>query len=99
MVQTFQYLSLCFLLPGVGTEMSRVLPAETSPGGVTRVRRAETKRPSHYPRPTDTKVLSSAEFGYSSTCHERTPSGPGKSIRTLQVAAHQRDGWAVVKQT
>ena len=31
---------------------------------------------------------------YSSTCHERTPSGPGKSVRTLQVAAHQRDGWA-----
>ena len=28
---------------------------------------------------------------YSSTCHERTPSGPGKSVRTLQVAAHQRD--------
>ena len=22
---------------------------------------------------------------YSSTCHERTPSGPGKSVRTLQV--------------
>ena len=31
---------------------------------------------------------------YSSTCHERTPSGPGKSVRTLQVAAHQRDGLA-----
>ena len=31
---------------------------------------------------------------YSSTCHERTPPGPGKSVRTLQVAAHQRDGWA-----
>ena len=30
----------------------------------------------------------------SSTCHERTHSGPGKSVRTLQVAAHQRDGWA-----
>ena len=23
------------------------------------------------------------------TCHERTPSGPSKSVRTLQVAAHQ----------
>ena len=33
---------------------------------------------------------------YSSTCHERTPSGPGKSVRTMQVAAHQRDGWARV---
>ena len=31
---------------------------------------------------------------YSSTCHERTPSGPGKIVRTLQVAAHRRDGWA-----
>ena len=31
---------------------------------------------------------------YSSTYHELTPSGPGKSVRTLQVAAHQRDGWA-----
>ena len=31
---------------------------------------------------------------YSSTCHERTPSGPGKSVRTLQVAARHRDGWA-----
>ena len=30
----------------------------------------------------------------SSTCHERTPSGPGKSVHTLQVAAHHRDGWA-----
>ena len=27
---------------------------------------------------------------YTSTCHERTPSGPGKIVRTLQVAAHQR---------
>ena len=27
---------------------------------------------------------------YSSTCHERTPSGPGKSVRSLQVAADQR---------
>ena len=31
---------------------------------------------------------------YSSTCHERTPSGPDKSVRTLQVAARHRDGWA-----
>ena len=31
---------------------------------------------------------------YSSTCHERTASGPCKSVRTLQVAAHQRDGRA-----
>ena len=31
---------------------------------------------------------------YSSTCHERTLSGPGKSVRTLQVAARDRDGWA-----
>ena len=31
---------------------------------------------------------------YSSTCHERTPSGPGKSVRSLQVVARQRDGWA-----
>ena len=31
---------------------------------------------------------------YSSTCHEGTPSGPGKSVRTLQVGAHRRDGWA-----
>ena len=31
---------------------------------------------------------------YSSTCHERTPSGPGKSVRTLQVAARHRDGRA-----
>ena len=31
---------------------------------------------------------------YSSTCHERTPPGPGKSVHTFQVAAHQRDGWA-----
>ena len=28
---------------------------------------------------------------HSSTC----TSGPGKSVRTLQVAAHRRDGWAV----
>ena len=34
------------------------------------------------------------EIQYSSSCHERTPSGPGKSVRTLQVAAHQRDGRA-----
>ena len=27
-----------------------------------------------------------------STCHERTPSGPDKSVRTLQVAARHRDG-------
>ena len=33
------------------------------------------------------------KYDYSSTCHERTPSGPGKSVRTMQVAAHQRDGW------
>ena len=33
-------------------------------------------------------------WGYSSTCHERTPSGPVKSVRTLQVAARDRDGWA-----
>ena len=33
-------------------------------------------------------------FQYSSTCHERTPSGPGKSVRTLQVAARHRDGRA-----
>ena len=32
-------------------------------------------------------------FKYSSTCHERTHSGPGKSVRTLQVAARHRDGW------
>ena len=31
---------------------------------------------------------------YSSTCHERTPSGPSKSVRTLQVAARDRDGLA-----
>ena len=33
---------------------------------------------------------------YSSTYHERTPSGPGKTVRspTLQVAARHRDGWA-----
>ena len=31
---------------------------------------------------------------YSSTCHDRTPSGPGKSVRTLQVAARHRGGWA-----
>ena len=35
----------------------------------------------------------SFESLYSSTCHERTPSGPGKSVRTLQVAARHRDGW------
>ena len=35
-----------------------------------------------------------AHFIYSSTCHERTPSGPGKSVRTLQVAARHRDGRA-----
>ena len=29
-----------------------------------------------------------------STCHERTPTGPGKSVRTLQVAARHRDGCA-----
>ena len=29
-------------------------------------------------------------FVYNSTCHERTPSGPGKSVRSLQVAADQR---------
>ena len=34
------------------------------------------------------------EHKYSSTCHERTPSGPGKSVRTLQVAARHRDGQA-----
>ena len=34
------------------------------------------------------------DFVYSGTCHERTPSGPGKSVRTLQVAARGRDGWA-----
>ena len=34
------------------------------------------------------------QIKYSSTCHERTPSGPGKSVRTLQVAARDRDGWA-----
>ena len=38
--------------------------------------------------------LLSHEGVYSSTCHERTPSGPDKSVRTLQVAAHQRGGWA-----
>ena len=27
---------------------------------------------------------------YSSACHERTPSGPGKSVRSLQMAADQR---------
>ena len=32
------------------------------------------------------------QFKYSSTCHERTPSGPGKSVPTWQVAARQRDG-------
>ena len=31
---------------------------------------------------------------YSSTCHERTPSGPGNCVRTLQVVARRRDGWA-----
>ena len=31
-----------------------------------------------------------SHFKYSSTCHERTPSGPGKSVRSLQVAADQR---------
>ena len=31
-------------------------------------------------------------FNYSSTCHERTPSGPGKSVRTLQVAARSSQG-------
>ena len=31
---------------------------------------------------------------YSSTCHEGTPSGPGKSVRTLQVGTHRRDRWA-----
>ena len=30
----------------------------------------------------------------SSTCHERTPSGSGKSVCTLLVAARHRDGWA-----
>ena len=29
-------------------------------------------------------------YEYSRTCHERTPSGPGKSVRTLQVAARHR---------
>ena len=37
--------------------------------------------------------VSRANTEYSSTCHERTPSGPGKSVRTLQVAARHRDGW------
>ena len=32
----------------------------------------------------------------SSTCHERTPSGPGKSVRTRQVVARRRDGWAAL---
>ena len=27
---------------------------------------------------------------YSSTCHERTPTGPSKSVRSLQVGADQR---------
>ena len=31
---------------------------------------------------------------FSSTFHERTPSGPGKSVRALQVAARHRAGWA-----
>ena len=35
-----------------------------------------------------------APLRYSSTCHERTPSGPGKRVRTLQVAARHRDAWA-----
>ena len=41
-------------------------------------------------------AASSVDYGtnYSSTCHERTPSGPGKSVRTLQVAARHRDGRA-----
>ena len=30
---------------------------------------------------------------YGSTCHERTPSGSGKSVPTWQVAGRQRDGW------
>ena len=32
----------------------------------------------------------SEESMYSSTCLERKPSGPGKSVRSLQVAADQR---------
>ena len=38
------------------------------------------------------KMVHSAGFwtNYSSTCHERTPSGPGKSVLSLQVAADQR---------
>ena len=39
-------------------------------------------------------VRSELDLQYSSTCHERTPSGPGKSVRTLQVAARHRDGQA-----
>ena len=35
-----------------------------------------------------------SSYDYSSTCHERTPSGPGKNVRTLQVAARHRDGRA-----
>ena len=37
-------------------------------------------------------LLAASHSGYSSTCHERTPSGPGISVRTRQVAAHQRQG-------
>ena len=40
------------------------------------------------------KINNAAKMKYSSTCHERTPSGPGKSVRTLQVAARHRDGRA-----
>ena len=37
-------------------------------------------------------TLETLKWKYSSTCHERTPSGPGKSVRILQVAARHRDG-------
>ena len=40
------------------------------------------------------RLVAVNKYQYSSTCHERKPSGPGKSVRTLQVAARHRDGWA-----
>ena len=57
---------------------------------------AKTKieRPAFFLVHVDTHVIYIIIFNYSSTCHERTPSGPGKCVRTLQVAARHRDGRA-----
>ena len=49
--------------------------------------RAGTNTPSdEYDSVANTNMYSRIQ----STCHEQTPSGPGKSVRSLQVAADQR---------